>query len=83
MFLHWLGQPVKPSARSSGRGYRAVRRDAGFRPRVEVLEDRTVLSSLQPGVLQIPSGPCVGQLAATASVISFPTGPCAAHRGVG
>jgi len=43
----------------------------GFRPQLEELEDRRVLSSLQPAVINYPSGP----VRATVSVTSIPSGP--------
>jgi hypothetical protein len=48
----------------------------GFRPQLEELEDRRVLSSLQPAVINYPQGPVHGaNLHANFSVISYPTGP--------
>jgi hypothetical protein len=44
----------------------------GFRPQLEELEDRRVLSSLQLAVINYPTRP----LHATVSVTSIPSGPC-------
>ena len=71
MFLRWLRQLVRGAANSSRPGQMSVRYQHGFRPQLEELEDRRVLSSLQPAVINYPSGP----VRATVSVTSIPSGP--------
>jgi hypothetical protein len=58
-------RPPRPLERQHGYQH-------GFRPQLEELEDRRVLSSLQPAVINYPTGP----LHATVSVTSIPNGPC-------
>ena len=78
MSLRWFGQLVKRAAHSSRPGDTPLRCQRGFRPQLEELEDRRVLSSLQPAVISYPTGPIRGaNLHANVSVISIPTGPCA------
>ena len=76
MFLQWFSQAAQATARSPQSGHISVRSRLGFRPQLEELEDRRVLSSLHPAVISIPTGPCAGTLLGAVSVISIPNGPC-------
>jgi len=76
MFLHWFCQSPKRSAGSARPGRMGVPGRPGFRPQLEELEDRRVLSYLHPALTSIPTGPCAGTLLGTVSVIGIASGPC-------
>jgi len=77
MFSTWFGH--EPKARCTRPGHKSVHSHASFRPALEQLEDRRVLSSFHPAVLDYPNGPAVEVTASPAGFLAhpcFPTAPC-------
>jgi hypothetical protein len=66
---------AKPPLCSPRLGRTSTRRHRRLRPQVAELEDRTVLSSVQPAILSYPSGPVHGPAVVTAPVFDFSNSP--------
>jgi hypothetical protein len=75
MSAHQLCLLTNPPVRSPRLGRTSIRRHRRLRPQVAGLEDRTVLSSVQPVILSYPVGPIRGPAVVTVHVIDYPQGP--------
>jgi hypothetical protein len=75
MSAHPLCQLAKPPVHSPRLDRTSIRRHRRLRPQVAELEDRTVLSSVQPAIPCSPSGPIHGPAVVTVALIDYPIGP--------